>query len=179
MNGPVPDSKKISISGAEFIASYIASLRIDHIFFVDAILRETLVELEKRGIRRILAHSEQAAAYMADGYARASGKPGVCMAQSVGAANLASGLQDAYLNRTPVIAMTGRKNAIYQHRNAYQELPHGPMYRAVTKFHADVATIEQAPYLVPQAFREAMSGTRRPTHLDFDGYRAPTSRAPA
>ena len=45
------------------------------------------------------------------------------------------------------------------------------MYAAVTKFHADVATIEQAPYLVPQAFREAMSGTRRPTHLDFDGYR--------
>jgi TPP-dependent trihydroxycyclohexane-1,2-dione (THcHDO) dehydratase len=67
--------------------------------------------------------------------------------------------------------MTGRKNPIYQHRNAYQELPHGPMYRAITKFHADVATVEQAPYLVPQAFREAISGTRRPTHLDFDGYR--------
>jgi acetolactate synthase-1/2/3 large subunit len=166
-----PDSRNISVSGAEFIASTIASFGIDHVFFVDAILRETLVELEKRGIRRILAHSEQAAAYMADGYARASGKPGVCMAQSVGAANLASGLQDAFLNRTPVIAMTGRKNPIYQHRNAYQELPHAPMYAAVTKFHADVATIEQAPYLVPQAFREAMSGTRRPTHLDFDGYR--------
>jgi acetolactate synthase-1/2/3 large subunit len=165
------DSKKISVSGAEFIASYIASFGIDHVFFVDAILRETLVELEKRGIRRILAHSEQAAAYMADGYARASGKPGVCMAQSVGAANLASGLQDAYLNRTPVIAMTGRKNPIYQHRNAYQELAHAPMYAAVTKFHADVATIEQAPYLVSQAFRAAMSGTRRPAHLDFDGYR--------
>jgi acetolactate synthase-1/2/3 large subunit len=166
-----PLSKTISVSGAEFIASFIASFEIDHVFFVDAILRETLVELEKRGIRRILAHSEQAAAYMADGYARAAGKPGVCMAQSVGAANLAAGLQDAYLNRTPVVAMTGRKNPIYQHRNAYQELPHAPMYAAVTKFHADVATIEQAPYLVPQAFRAAMSGTRRPAHLDFDGYR--------
>jgi acetolactate synthase I/II/III large subunit len=165
------EAKKISVSGAEFIASYISSWGIDHVFFVDAILRETLVELEKRGVKRILAHSENAAAYMADGYARASGKPGVCMAQSVGAANLASGLQDAYLNRTPVIAITGRKNPIYQHRNAYQELPHAPMYAAVTKFHADVGSVEQVPYLLPQAFREAVSGARRPTHLDVDGYR--------
>jgi len=169
--GGALEAKKISVSGAEFIASYISSWGIDHVFFVDAILRETLVELEKHGTRRILAHSEKAAAYMADGYARASGKPGVCMAQSVGAANLASGLQDAYLNRTPVIAMTGRKNAIYQQRNAYQELPHASMYGAVTKFHGDVGTIEQLPYLLPQAFREAMRGTSRPTHLDFDGYR--------
>ena len=46
---------------------------------------------------------------MADGYARAARKIGVCMAQSVGAANLAAGLQDAYLNRTPVLALTGRR----------------------------------------------------------------------
>ena len=46
---------------------------------------------------------------MADGYARVAGRPGVCMAQSVGAANLASGLQDAWLGRSPVIAFSGRK----------------------------------------------------------------------
>ena len=73
----------------------------------------------------------------------------------------------------------GTQNPIYQHRNAYQELPHAPMYAAVTKFQADVATIEQAPYLVPQAFREAMSGTRRPTISISTTTGAPTSRPPA
>jgi acetolactate synthase-1/2/3 large subunit len=88
-------------TGAQFLADTLVSWGVDHVFFMDAILRETLVELEHRGVKRVLAHSEQGAAYMADGYARASGKLGVCMAQSVGAANLAAGLQDAYLNRPP------------------------------------------------------------------------------
>jgi len=76
------------------------------VFFVESILRLTLVEMERLGIRRILTHSEAAAAYMADGYARACGRPGLCFAQSVGAANLAAGLQDAWLGRSPVIALT-------------------------------------------------------------------------
>ena len=59
---------------------------------------------------------------MADGYARVAGRPGVCMAQSVGAANLAAGLQDAWLGRSPVIAFSGRKEPALQHRNAYQEI---------------------------------------------------------
>ncbi len=65
---------------------------------------------------------------MADGYARIAGKPGICFAQSVGAANLAAGLQDAYLGHTPVIALTGREPPLLQHRNTYQELPHAPLY---------------------------------------------------
>lgn len=158
-------------TGAKFMADTFNSWGIDHVFFVDAVLRETLVELEKRNISRILAHSEKGAAYMADGYARASGKPGICMAQSVGAANLAAGLQDAYLNRTPVVAITGRKSARYQYRNAYQELPHQPMFASVTKGSFDVAQAEQLPYLLSQALVEAASGTPRPTHLDLCGYR--------
>lgn len=158
-------------TGAQFLADAMVSWGVDHVFFVDAILRETLVELERRGVRRILAHSEAAAAYMADGYARASGRVGVCMAQSVGAANLAAALQDAYLNRTAVLALTGRKTAIYQHRNAYQELPHASMFDAVTKFQAHVAVPDQLPHLLMQALVEATAGCPRPVHLDIDGYR--------
>jgi acetolactate synthase-1/2/3 large subunit len=165
------DDMQATTSGARFLADALVSWGVDHVFFMDAILRETLVELEKQGVRRILAHSEKGAAYMADGYARASNRVGVCMAQSVGAANLGAGLQDAYLNRTPVLALTGRKNAIFQHRNAYQELPHAPMYEAVTKSSADVAIPAQLPYLLTQALVEARSGTMRPVHLDLDGYR--------
>src|SRR5688500_19665742 len=97
------------MTGARFIAETLKGYGVTHVFYVDAILRQTLVELEALGIRRILTHSEKAAAYMADGYARVYRKPAVCMAQSVGAANLASGLQAAYLGLSPVIALAGKK----------------------------------------------------------------------
>jgi acetolactate synthase-1/2/3 large subunit len=128
-----------------------------------------LLEFDDLGVTRILAHSEKAAAYMADGYARIAGKPAVCMAQSVGAANLASGLQDAWLGRSPVIALTGRKEPSFQHRNSYQEIPHAPLFAAVTKFSAPVDSTSELPRLLRHAWRAALADTPRPTHLDFSG----------
>src|SRR4030042_4381760 len=107
---------------------------------------------------------------MADGYARMSRKPGICMAQSVGAANLSAGLQDPFLAHSPVIAITGRKKPIAQYRNAYQEIIHGPMYDAVTKYNVNVDTVEQLPIILSQAFREATTGAPRPVHLDLMGF---------
>ena len=133
-----------------------------HVFFIDAVLRRTLIELGTLGVQRVLGHSEKAVAYMADGYARIAGRPGICFAQSVGAANLASGLQDAYLGRAPVIAMTGHKQPSMQHRNAYQEIPHAPLFAPVTKFSARVDQADDLPRLMRQAWREAMTGTPRP-----------------
>ena len=158
------------ISGARYIAETLKAYGISHVFYVEAILRRTMVELEKLGIKRILTHSEKAAAYMADGYARAGNRPGVCLAQSVGAANLAAGLQDARLGHVPVVAFTGRKAPIYQHRNAYQEILHNTMYDAVTKYNVEAYTIEQLPHLLAQAFRMATTGAPGPVHVDFLGY---------
>jgi len=158
------------ITGARFIAETFKGYGVTHVFYVDAILRKTMVEFEALGIHRILTHSEKAAAYMADGYARISGRAGVCLAQSVGAANLAAGLQDAYLGRSPVVALTGKKPPLFQHRNAYQEINHTPLFAPVTKYSADVIAIEQLPYLLRQAFREATTGTPRPVHLDLLGH---------
>ncbi len=157
------------MSGGRFIAEMCSGYGLTHVFFVEAILRQTLMEMETLGIRRVLAHSEKAAAYMADGYARMSRRPGICMAQSVGAANLAAGLQDAYLALSPVIAITGRQQPISQYRNAYQEILHYPLFEPVTKYNVNVDTIEQLPYLLRQAFREATSGSPRPVHLDLMG----------
>lgn len=158
-----------TLTGAQFIAETLRGYGTSHVFFVDAILRRTLIEFEALGIVRVMAHSEKAAVYMADGYARVSGKPGVCMAQSVGAANLAAGLQDPFLARSPVIALTGRKTPAFQHRNAYQEIAHAPLFAATTKFDANVDVVEQLPVLMPQAFREATTGSPRPVHLDLAG----------
>src|SRR4030042_1292756 len=157
------------MSGARFIAETFKGYGVTHVFFVEAILRRCLVEMEALGIKRVLTHSEKAAAYMADGYARISHRPGICMSQSVGGANLASGLQDPYLGLSPVIAITGRKPPMAQHRNAYQEIDHYSMFGPVTKYNVIVETIEQLPYLLRQAFREATSGAPGPVHLDVIG----------
>src|SRR5947208_7537708 len=151
-----------SMNGAEWLARALAGTGMSHVFFVESVMRRTLLQLSDLGVKPVLAHSEKAAAYMADGYARVAGRPGVCMAQSVGAANLASGLQDAYLGRSPVIAMTGHKQPSMQHRNAYQEIPHLPLFSAVTKFSARVDAALDLPRLMRQAWREAMTGTPRP-----------------
>jgi acetolactate synthase-1/2/3 large subunit len=160
------------VTGAEYLARSLAANGTTHVFFIDAVLRRTLIELGTLGVQRILGHSEKAVAYMADGYARIAGRPGICFAQSVGAFNLASGLQDAYLGRVPVIAMTGRKPPSMQVRNAYQELPHPPMFAAVTKFSAFVESAADMPRLLRQAWRETMTGTPRPAHLDLNGLQA-------
>lgn len=157
-------------SGARYFARLLAAYGVTHVFFMDAVLRRALAEMEDTGIQRVLGHSEKAVGYMADGYARIAGRPGICMAQSVGAANLAASLQDAYLGQSPVIALTGRHVAAMQYRNAYQEVDHGPLFAPVTKFQARMDVIEQMPHLLRQAFREATTGTPRPVHLDIAGW---------
>ncbi len=159
-----------SMTGGRFIAEALRAHGVTHVFFMDAILRRALVEMEKIGIRRILAHSEKGAAYMADGYARVARRPAVCMSQSVGAANLAAGLQDAFLGDAPVIALTGRQPAPMQYRHAYQEVPHEPLFASVTKASMRVDQPEQLPLLLNQAFRHATTGRPGPVHVDIAGH---------
>jgi len=162
-------SDQRSMNGSEWLARALAGTGTTHVFFVESVLRRTLLELRDLGVTPILAHTEKAAAYMADGYARVARRPGLCMAQAVGAANLASGLQDPYLGRSPVIALTGRKPPSFQHRNAYQELAHSPLFAAVTKFSSPVDSTAELPRLLRHAWRAALSEMPRPTHLDLSG----------
>ena len=111
------------MTGGRFLAETLKGYGVTHAFFVPAIIRKAVVEMERVGIQRIVTHGEKAA-YMADGYARASHRPGLCMAQSVGAANLAAGLQDPYLALSPIIAITGHRKLLDQYRNSYQEIQH-------------------------------------------------------
>jgi acetolactate synthase-1/2/3 large subunit len=161
-----------ALTGAEWLARTLAANGTTHVFFIDAVLRRTLIELGTLGVTRVLAHAEKSAVYMADGYARVAGRPGICFAQSVGAANMAAGLQDAYLGHSPVIALTGHKQPAHQHRNAYQEIPHAPLFASVTKFDAQVDSAADLPRLLRQAWRAAMTGTPRPAHLDLNGLQA-------
>jgi acetolactate synthase-1/2/3 large subunit len=160
----------LKITGAQLLAEMLAGYGVSHVFMVPAVLRRTFAEMERRtSIARIHTHGEKAAAYMADGYARASGKPGVCMAQVVGALNLAAGLRDAYLAHSPVLAFTGGRDAKTKFRKVYQEIDDVPAFEPVTKWNATVDAVERFPDMVRQAFRVATSGAPGPVHLQFRG----------
>jgi acetolactate synthase-1/2/3 large subunit len=156
--------------GAECMADMLRDYGVTHVFHVPAVLRRSFVEMERRtGIKRLHVHGEKSAAYMADGYARASGRPGVCMAQVIGALNLAAGLRDAWLAHSPVIAMTGGRDPRTKFRKVYQEVDDMPSFEPVTKFNATVDDVTRFPDMVRQAFRVAVSGTPGPVHLQFRG----------
>src|SRR6201982_1519259 len=156
--------------GAECLADMLKGYGVTHVFMVPAVLRRTFAEMERRtSVARIHTHGEKSAAYMADGYARASGKPGVCMAQVIGALNLAAGLRDAWLAHSPVIAMTGGREPRTKFRKVYQEIDDLPGFEPVTEFNATVDDVSRFPDMVRQAFRVAVSGTPGPVHLQFRG----------
>jgi acetolactate synthase-1/2/3 large subunit len=158
------------MSGAECLADMLQGYGVTHVFHVPAVLRKTFAVMESRTkIKRLHVHGEASAAYMADGYARATGKPGICMAQVIGALNLAAGLRDAYLAHSPVIAFTGGREPRTKFRKVYQEVDDLPAFEPVTKFNATVDDVSRFPDMVRQAFRVATSGTPGPVHLQFRG----------
>src|ERR1700690_1568956 len=157
-------------TGAVVLADMLAGYGVTHVFMVPAVLRRTFAEKERRTtIARGHCHGEKSAAYMADGYARASGRPGVCMAQVIGALNLAAGLRDACLAHSPVIAMTGGRDPKTKFRKVYQEIDDVPAFEPVTKFNAPLDDVARFPDMVRQAFRSATTGTPGPVHLQFRG----------
>ena len=154
-------------TGSKLFAEMMVGYGVSHIFFVPAIMMKAMAEMEDMPIKRVMVHGEKAAAYMADGYARASGRPGVCMAQNIGASNLAAGLRDGYMSCSPIIAITGGTLPNNRYRYSYQEIEDFSQFDAVTKFSVHVDAVTRLPDLLRQAFREATSGTPGPVHLQI------------
>jgi acetolactate synthase-1/2/3 large subunit len=158
------------LTGQQYLAEMVYAYGITHVFFVPTILTPSLAAMGEFGITRVTTHGEKAAAYMADGYARASRKPGICMAQTVGAANLAAGLKDAWLAGSPVLALSGGSSARTRYRHNYQELRDDfAAFGEVTKLSARVDTADRFADLLRQAFRAATSGPPGPVHLELSG----------
>ncbi|NLD20465.1 MAG: thiamine pyrophosphate-binding protein [Clostridiales bacterium] len=162
--------KKKDLTGAEYICELLKHNDITHVFYQELAFYFTTKIMKDYGLKNILAHSEGAAGYMADGYSRATGKACVCMSQAIGSANLAASLHDAWLGSTPVVALTGFKmNSAYQ-RNGYQESDHRAHFSGVTKYNDYTLDEQQLPFMLRQCLREATTGQPRPTHLDVVGY---------
>src|SRR5258708_40036967 len=158
------------MTGAQVLAEMLQGYGVSHVFMVPAVLRRTFAEMERRTqIKRIHAQGEKAAAYMADGSARAAGRPAVCMGQVVAALTLAAGLRGAWLAHSPVLAFTGGRDPKTKFRKVYQEVDDVPAFEPVTKWNATVDSADRIPDMVRQAFRVAVSGAAGPVHLQFRG----------
>src|ERR1700694_3216858 len=119
-------------------------------------------------LKHILVRHEQGAAHMADGYARASGRPGVVFATSgPGALNLVTGLCTAYMDSVPMIAITGQVNSTQVGRDAFQESDVIGATSSVTKHSYLVTNIAQLPGVIHEAFHIATTGRSGPVLIDI------------
>ena len=157
------------MSTGRFFADTLQGYGVTHVFIVPAIFHQAMTAIEETAIKRVTTHHEMSAAYMADGYARAGRKPGICMGQAVGAGNLAAGLRDAYQACSPVIAISGGPQPDSRYRYFYQVVEDFPMFEPVTKLNAVVQRPDRLPDLLRQAFRVATTGTPGPVHLELPG----------
>ncbi|MBS7648948.1 biosynthetic-type acetolactate synthase large subunit [Candidatus Bathyarchaeota archaeon] len=119
-------------------------------------------------IKHILMRHEQCAAHAADGYARASGRAGVCMSTSgPGATNLVTGIANAYMDSSPVIAITGQVPRSFIGKDAFQETDIVGVTTPITKCNFQVRNAAEIPKIVKTAFYIALTGRRGPVLIDL------------
>lgn len=165
---PAPQAVVEKKNGSQFLAEVIRKSGAKAVFFVPTFLYPTLVELANDPIKRVLCHSEKAAAYMADGYAQATGKPTIVITQGgPGATNLFAGMADAWQSNTPMLTITPVLPGARYNGNSYQEVYTD--FRTVTKYDAEVRTPDRFAEFLGKAFREMTTGAPRPVHLYVDG----------
>ncbi|MCU0609279.1 MAG: biosynthetic-type acetolactate synthase large subunit [Chitinispirillaceae bacterium] len=118
--------------------------------------------------KMILVRHEQAAAHAADGYARATGKVGVCLATSgPGATNLVTGIATAYMDSIPLVALTGQVPTPVLGSDAFQEADITGITRSITKHNFLVKSVDEFPEILKQAFYIARTGRPGPVLIDI------------
>lgn len=158
-------------NGAEILIDALVEQGVDTIFGYPggAVLNiyDALYKNSDR-IRHILTAHEQGAAHAADGYARATGKVGVCLATSgPGATNLVTGIATAYMDSIPMVAITGNVGTSLIGRDSFQEVYIAGITMPITKHNFVVRDVEDLADTVRDAFRIAASGRPGPVLIDI------------
>ncbi|HLO36193.1 MAG TPA: thiamine pyrophosphate-binding protein, partial [Candidatus Deferrimicrobium sp.] len=118
--------------------------------------------------RHVTTRHEQGAAFMADVYGRLTGRPAVALATlGPGATNLLTGIADAYLDRAPMVAITGQASSDKLHKEAHQVVDIVRMFEPVTKWNTRVERVEAIPEIIRKAFRVAILEKPGPTHIEL------------
>ncbi len=163
----------VTMSGGEALARSLAGEGVEVVFGIPGIQIYGIVAAlrDEPGIRMIAPRHEQATTYMADGYARASGKPGVALVvPGVGLYNAAPGLTNAYSRSTPVLIIAGQipRGAIGKNLGAVHEITNQPdIVRPVTKWQRQASRPREVPDAVFEAFRQMRTGRPRPVLVEM------------
>ncbi len=158
------------MTGAEILVAALEREGVDTIFAypggASMTIHQALTYSKK--IRTILPRHEQGGIFMAEGYARVSGKVGVCMATSgPGATNLVTGIADAYMDSTPIVAITGQVARAMIGKSAFQETDVFGMTLPIVKHNYLVMDVNDIPRIVKEAFLIASSGRPGPVLIDM------------
>lgn len=125
-------------------------------------------EILNSSVRHVLVRHEQCAAHMADGYARATGRPGVCLATSgPGATNLVTGVATAFADSTPMLVLTGQVATRSLGLGAFQEVDAFSLMMPVTKHNYRVLDLKDLPRAMTQGWNVALAGRQGPVHIDL------------
>ncbi len=157
-------------TGAEIIIDALIKEKVDVLFgYPGGVLIPLFDKLNKTSkLKTILVRHEQAAAHAADGYARATGKTGVCIATSgPGATNLITGIATAYLDSIPMVALTGQVRSSLIGTDAFQEADILGVTRTITKHNFLVSKTSDLPRILKEAFYIANSGRPGPVLVDL------------
>jgi acetolactate synthase-1/2/3 large subunit len=159
----------MELSGAQIMMEVLKEEGVDTIFgFPGGVVIDIFDELAKTDIRRVLVRHEQGAVHAADGYARASGKTGVCLVTSgPGATNAVTGIATAYMDSIPLVVFTGQVPTRLIGNDAFQEVDIVGITRPCTKHNYLVQSTEAFARIIKEAFYLARSGRPGPVLVDI------------
>jgi len=166
----------MDITVGELVVRYLQKLGVTYVFGIPgAHILPVFDKLYDSDIKTILTKHEQGAAFMASGYARCSGKIGVCIATTgPGATNLVTGIANAFMNSTPVLAITGETPTYSFGKGALQEssgegtaVNQNYIFRGVTKYHKLVQRIDYLPHVLRSATSALYAAVPGPVLLSF------------
>ncbi|MBF7083433.1 biosynthetic-type acetolactate synthase large subunit [Desulfallas sp. Bu1-1] len=156
-------------TGAQILVESLLAEGVDTIFgYPGGAVLPIYDALYDADLRHILTRHEQGAAHAADGYARASGKPGVCLATSgPGATNLVTGIANAYMDSVPMVAITGQVPTSLLGRDSFQEADITGITLPITKHNYLVKDVKDLARTVREAFYIATTGRPGPVLIDI------------
>jgi acetolactate synthase-1/2/3 large subunit len=157
------------MNGARWLVQALAAEGVDTLFgYPGGAIMPFYDALHGSQLRHVLVRHEQGAAFAANGYARASGRVGVCVATSgPGASNLVTGIADAMLDSVPMVVITGQVPTHLMGTDAFQELDVFGMTLPMVKHSFIARRVEDLPMIVGEAFRLARSGRPGPVLIDL------------
>src|SRR5210317_1203552 len=164
-------SNKMKISGAEAIIHCLLAEQVDLIYgYPGGAIMPVYDELYKfqDKLTHVLTRHEQGATHAAQGYARTSGRVGVCIATSgPGATNLVTGIADAQIDSTPMVCITGQVGSHLLGSDAFQETDIVGISTPVTKWNYQITKASEIPEVIAKAFYIAKSGRPGPVLVDI------------